>query len=82
MLKSIIYVASVTSVSVVALGSTAFAAQRAVPVAQAAAANSQLDGWGRRKTDVPADPSVRFGQLPNWKKAIVKLQPESKIEFF
>jgi len=24
----------------------------------------------------------RFGRLPNWKKAIVKLKPESKIEFF
>src|SRR5580704_13187834 len=24
----------------------------------------------------------RFGRLPNWKKAIVKLHPEDKIEFF
>src|SRR3954451_17266848 len=24
----------------------------------------------------------RFGKLPNWKKAVVKLKPESKIEFF
>ncbi len=24
----------------------------------------------------------RFGRLPNWKKAIVKLHPEDRIEFF
>ena len=24
----------------------------------------------------------RIGQLPNWKKAIVRLHPEDKIEFF
>src|SRR5438046_3189322 len=24
----------------------------------------------------------RFGKLPNWKKAVVKLKPENKIEFF
>jgi large subunit ribosomal protein L23 len=24
----------------------------------------------------------RYGRLPNWKKAIVKLHPEDKIEFF
>ena len=77
MLKSIIYVAGLTSVSALGVGAPALASQQA-STAQAVAPDSKFDGWGRRKTDVPADPSVRFGRLPNGMKYAIRANATPK----
>jgi zinc protease len=52
----------------VLLALPSFAAQGAAP---ASAAQSGINGWGATLTDVPPDPSIRFGTLPNGMKYAV-----------
>ena len=44
--------------------------QAAVPAARPVPA--AVDGWGRPRTDVPADPAVAYGRLPNGMKYAIR----------
>src|SRR6185369_12568461 len=44
----------------------------------AAAPAPRVDGWGRPQTDVPADPAVTYGQLPNGMKYAIRANSTPK----
>ena len=63
-MRSIIQLLLLASVSV--LPSQAAIAQPTVTAAR------QADGWGRPSTDVPADPAITYGKLPNGMKYAIR----------
>ena len=70
-MRSIIRLLFLASVS--ALPAQAVTAQPA-----AAAAVQSLDGWGRPKTDIPADPAITYGKLPNGMRYAIRANSTPK----
>ncbi|HJR82786.1 MAG TPA: insulinase family protein [Sphingomicrobium sp.] len=66
-------------IALVLLASTsALPLQGASAQPAASAAASQVDGWGRTLTDVPADPAVTYGRLPNGMKYAIRANSTPK----
>jgi zinc protease len=66
-------------IALVLLASTsALPFQNAFAQPAASAAVSKVDGWGRPLTDVPADPAVTYGRLPNGMKYAIRANSTPK----
>lgn len=78
MRKSISYLATVSSVSILMVASASAAPNTPVVTVPAPAQTSlpvsptPLNAWGRSSVDVPADPSVRYGRLSNGMKYAIR----------
>jgi len=65
-------------IALVLLASVSGLPGQAAAAETAAAPVSRVDGWGRPLTDIPADPAVTYGRLPNGMKYAIRANSTPK----